>query len=393
MITKVKIALAWRRFGPYHHARAAAARACMDLTTLELSPVDNVYAWESIPSARDDHHVVTAGDADVLSSRQLWRQTSSLLDSVRPDVLVIPGWGHRWSRILLRWAVNRRVARVVMSESNAHDAVRSPFNERLKRLLLRQFNGALVGGSLGSQYIETLGFEPQRIALGYDAVDNSHFAKPTEDARRIVRGFAPDLPFFLASARFIQKKNLEKLVDAYARYRTLTQSRSWDLVILGDGPLREHIERRCHVLGVMEHVKLPGFRQYRELPAWYAIAEAFVLPSTSEQWGLVVNEAMAAGLPVIVSNRCGCAPDLVYDGFNGFSFEPHDVTGLAEILRRFTDGEVNRGAMGRASQNIVSHWGLERFSRGVQRAVEVALLDSPSRLRITDRIAQGVLYF
>ena len=132
------------------------------------------------------------------------------------------------------------------------------------------------------------------------------------------------------------------LIRAYARYRRLADSREdgqrakdnrpWDLVLLGDGPLKADICRLISDFRLHGHVHLRGFIQYRELPAYYALADAFVHASTTEQWGLVVNEAMATGLPVIVSNRCGCVPDLVAEGKNGFTFDPGSVESLAKLM-------------------------------------------------------------
>ena len=94
-------------------------------------------------------------------------------------------------------------------------------------------------------------------------------------------------------------------------------------------------------------VILAGFKQYDELPAYYGLASAFVHASTTEQWGLVVNEAMASGLPVLVSDRCGCAPDLVEDGVNGFTFDPYDVEALAGLMQRVAAmTDERRQAMG-----------------------------------------------
>jgi glycosyltransferase involved in cell wall biosynthesis len=119
---------------------------------------------------------------------------------------------------------------------------------------------------------------------------------------------------------------------------------------------------------------LAGFRQYEELPAWYGLASAFVHASTTEQWGLVVNEAMASGLPVIVSERCGCAPDLVEHGVNGFTFDPYDVPALADLMQRVAAmTDERRAAMGAAGQRIIADWGPERFADGLMKAVQVAL--------------------
>jgi glycosyltransferase involved in cell wall biosynthesis len=108
--------------------------------------------------------------------------------------------------------------------------------------------------------------------------------------------------------------------------------------------------------------------------------------STTEQWGLVVNEAMAAGLPVLVSDRCGCAPDLVEVGVNGFTFDPCGVEELAGLMQRvaaMTDGQ--RDAMGRASQRIIADWGPERFADGLMQAVQAALRRPPPTPSLFDQ--------
>src|SRR5262249_41808278 len=137
--------------------------------------------------------------------------------------------------------------------------------------------------------------------------------------------------YFLASARFTEKKNLPGLLRAYARYRDRCQENRtgdaqspWELVVLGDGPGRQQLEQLRDELGLSERVRLPGFQQYDVLSSYYAFARAFVHASTVEQWGLVVNEAMASGLPILLSNRCGCASMLLDEGVNGYLFDPED---------------------------------------------------------------------
>src|SRR5207253_3162510 len=134
-----------------------------------------------------------------------------------------------------------------------------------------------------------------------------------------------------------------------------TDNRPWDLVLLGDGPLKADICRLISDFRLHGQVHLRGFIQYRELPAYYALADAFVHASTTEQWGLVVNEAMATGLPVIVSNRCGCVPDLVAEGKNGFTFNPESV----EEMRA-------------ESRHIIAGFTPTHFAIAAQRAIDVA---------------------
>jgi len=351
----------------------------LPLVTLELSPVDKVNYWDFISSDHDDHHVVSTEDPCRLDMTQLRVRSWAILDRLEPSVLAVPGWGHRWARILHAWALARSVPTVVMSASNSHDARRNRWIEDVKRQVVSRFDAGLVGGREGARYLESLGIPASRIAVGYDAVDNAHFSRPSAPAVDLVRKEAPRVPFFLASARFVEKKNLLRLVEAYRRYRDLTQEAPWDLVVLGNGPLRAAILERCQALAVEDHVRLPGFRQYPELPAWYALASAFVLPSTSEQWGLVVNEAMAAGLPVIASKQCGCVPDLVEHGGNGFVVDPFDICDMARTMAKLAHGSSARTGMGARSRAIIEQWGLERFAAGLSRAVDAALAAPPKR--------------
>jgi len=119
-------------------------------------------------------------------------------------------------------------------------------------------------------------------------------------------------------------------------------------------------------------VHLRGFESYDELPIYYGLANAFVHASMTEQWGLVVNEAIASGLPVIVSNRCGCAPELVSD--NGSTFDPtneHELT--ARLLEMSSLSDRERKHLGGNSYRIAANFAPERFGEGLERAASMAM--------------------
>ncbi len=156
-------------------------------------------------------------------------------------------------------------------------------------------------------------------------------------------------------------------------------------MIAGDGPSRSELEACARNLRVEGGVIFAGLKTYRELPAMYALARAFIHASTRDPWGLVVNEAMAAGSPVLVSERCGCAPDLVRDGDNGFTFDPWDVRDIAEKMLTVHRDSSLRESMGRRSAEIIAEWGLQRFARGLKRAVEFAIERGPARGTLTSR--------
>ncbi len=283
-----------------------------------------------------------------------------------------------------------------MSETTAHDFERHWWRELPKRRLLRVVGAALVGGRAHEEYLETLGLPPDQVFWGYDVVDNDHFARGAQRARRQAETredlFGPPRPYFLASGRFVEKKNFPGLIEAFVEYRR-TASNPWDLVILGDGPTQPDVDQAIKQNGLRDAVHLPGFKQYDDLPLYYGLAGAFVHPSTTEQWGLVVNEAMAAGLPVLVSERCGCAPDLVEAGRNGYTFDPADPSDIAHTLQRVSQAEDGLDEMGQASREVIANWAPDRFGRGLERAIEQALDVKPPTVSVFDRCLLTALMY
>jgi glycosyltransferase involved in cell wall biosynthesis len=229
-----------------------------------------------------------------------------------------------------------------------------------------------------------------RIFLGYDMVDNAYFSGNAARARMNAPLLRAEcgLPerYFLCCARLIKKKNVPALVEAFAKYRDDAGPGAWDLVVVGPGPLQTEIEGVIAKRKLAGAVHLVGAKGYAELPIYYGLASAFILPSTTDQWGLVVNEAMASGLPVLISNRCGCAHDLVEEGRNGFTFDPFDVIAIAEKMRWVASRTCDRAAMGKASQEIIANWGLERFSAGFTASAEAALTAPKNRASMAEKL-------
>ena len=380
----MKVVVIFHRLGPYHAARLAAVAARMELTAVELASETREYAWDAVDAGELFRRVTLfpEGDSRAAGAAEVRRRLKAALDAAQPQVVVVPGWSDAGALAALEWCGRHGVPVVVMSESTAWDERRAGWKEWVKRQLVGLCSAGLAGGTAHADYLAQLGLPPERISLGYDAVDNNYFAKGVEK----VRGQRPEVrgrlgfpeKYFMASARFIEKKNLHRLIEAYAGYRGKAESRKqkteiWDLVLLGDGPLRGSLSRQIETLNLHRFVHLPGFKQYPELPAYYGLASAFIHASTTEQWGLVVNEAMASDLPVLVSNRCGCAADLVKDGENGFTFDPFDVEALASLMLKISEVNFPISKFGAASLAIISNWGPERFATGLSGAVKQAL--------------------
>jgi glycosyltransferase involved in cell wall biosynthesis len=402
---KIRVAILFQRFGPYHHARLNAAGQAFSVWGVEACAMEETYAWDKVEGAAAFTRV-TLTDRDSGGrrwKRELHQKMWRALEDIKPDVVVVPGWSYADALSALLWCAKNNTPSVVMSESTAWDEARVGWKEWLKCRLVKLNSAALAGGTPHTDYLVQLGLERERIFSGYDIVDNEYFSRHADAARGqgapVRRQHGVPEKYFLASARFIEKKNLFRLLQAYRAYRDRAgkmeegkpESAIWDLVLLGDGPLKLELNRLVSELGLESCVHRPGFKQYQELPAYFGLARAFVHPSTTEQWGLVVNEAMAAGLPVLVSNRCGCAADLVAEGVNGFTFAPENVEQLTQLLRRVSSSEFPIADFGTASRRIISGWGPEKFAEGLRAAVAVALKHPRPRAGLPDRLLLNLL--
>ncbi len=405
----MRVAVIFHRVGPYHCARLeAAARQC-DVTAIELVAETQDYAWSPVKDTGGYSRLTlfTSGDTRTMSAKQVFGRTENALQNCRPDAVAIPGWSDKGALAALRWCMETGTPSILMSESTALDESRVRWREWIKERIARLYSTALVGGQRHVDYLAELGMPRKQIFTGYDVVDNEHFRQKAVEVRNqrseVRQKYGLPENYLLGSARFIKKKNLPTLIRAYARYRQLagnrddgeriTDNKPWDLVLLGDGPLRETLNSQLSTLNLHGHVHLLGFKQYDELPVYYALAKAFVHASTTEQWGLVVNEASASGLPVIVSSRCGCVPELVQD--NGFTFDPMNQQELASRLFEMASlSDDERERLGDASRRIAANLGPDRFGEGLKRAATMAI-DLPRRkFRAFDRaILFGAMRF
>jgi glycosyltransferase involved in cell wall biosynthesis len=376
-----------QRIGPYHHARLQALGADRSLSVhaVEFLPGDAVYAWDQV---RDPglYERILAGDDIMLRTA---------LERISPDVVVCAGYSDREVHLAAGWAVRRGIPLVTCSDSNFSDEPRTWMRERLKRMVVSTFDSGLVAGSRAHEYLGALGMEYERRFSPWDVVDNEHFRAGAELARgdsgAIRRKMGLPERYFLCVARFVPKKNIDRLLEAYARYAGGAGYSAWSLVLSGAGPLEANLKAAVAKAGLKDRVLFPGFLQYPDLPACYGLAGAFVLASTSDQWGLVVNEAMAAGLPVIVSSGCGCAPDLVREGENGFVIDPGDSPALSQALGQMATMEpAGRVQMGVRSMELIAGFTPARFAEALKRAVNCAETRR-RRKGLLSRIALGAL--
>ncbi|WP_193212249.1 glycosyltransferase [Luteolibacter marinus] len=327
---------------PYHLARFKSAEDAFSGTGIEVQGLALVDACGDLPAdlpiARPSRAPLILFANQEPGRLEAWCSTILAMDKLRPRAVAICGYATPDALACLWWCHRNDAKAILMTETREQDGPRPCWKEWVKSKIVRRFNGALCGGSEARAYLEKLGMPANRIKEGYDVVDNDYFAN---EAQRHRNTDPPVAPYFLGSGRFIPRKNYGFLIEAYAAYVRQSpisspQSAIWNLCLLGDGELREQLIALCHHLdlNVIESapwessptsdssfqfsgpsvsasssatVFFPGWRSHAELPRFYAHAGAFVHPAISEPWGLVVNEAMAAGLRILISNNTGAS--------------------------------------------------------------------------------------
>ncbi len=391
--THCRVAVIWIDWYAYHVARFRGLNSAPSLAGkvagLELVGGVGVHAGlkfrEDLPPELAIETLQPQSSWAQANKLRLARELWSRLSELEPEVVLVPGYYTLPAIAAALWAKFHRSASVLMTESTAYDHPRMAWKEWAKSLLLRAlFDWAVAGGKEHLAYLEQLDFPADRTARFYDVVDNELFSNGT-DALRGQSAFAfglPAEPYFVYVGRFAEEKNISRLLESWIVYRRA--GGSWPLVLVGDGPLAAALRQAAIDSGFGADVYFPGLKSSHALLPYYAFAGCFVLPSTREPWGLVVNEAMAAGLPVLVSERCGSTIDLVEPGRNGFVFAPGDVLALTARLRQISSlGAAELRAMGAASRRIVSRYSPENFGLEIARIAdfEQADLRAPHALR------------
>lgn len=240
----------------------------------------------------------------------------------------------------------------------------------LLRTIFRITDRFLVSGVLNAGYYRYYGADEARFHLVPWAIDNarfdegSRFAPGEREAMRARFGLGDGDMAIVFSGKFLPRKDpmtLLRAVDAM-RHRDRTA-----VIFLGNGELRDEMEAHASARNLRVH--FPGFVNQTDLPKHYAMADVFVLPSLDDPRATVVNEAMASGLPIVITDRCGPAGDIVKHGDNGFVFLPGDVPALARHLDALAADPELRARMAGRSREIIATWDYSSGVRGVNEAL------------------------
>ena len=362
----LRVALVLGEPTPYRipHLRALAARPELDVTTFYAAATVQRRTWElehdeavylsgpKLPLGRILHH-------DYAITPGIWRR----LERGRFQLVVIGGWSLMATQLAIIWCRIRRVPYVLMSDNHLLEP-RPGWVQVLKRLVLPrvvpQAAAWLVPGSLARDHIAAYGADPERTITFPLTVDVSELADRADALRtdraaaRAHLGIGDGAVAILQVGRLIEMKAPADLIRAVADVRSRTR-RPILVVLVGDGPEEQALRALARELDVP--VVFTGLLSGDELTAAYVAADVFALVSRRETWGVVVNEAMVCGLPLVLADRVGAAGDLLEQGGNGELVRAGDRAGLASALERLAASEELRRRYGRRSRELVKDWG------------------------------------
>lgn len=465
----VKAAIFFSNFGPYHHSRVVALQdyairrgeSSIHLPSFEFIPIElasssAAYSWHKSIKTCSSLLTLFPNKSDTsLNPCLLLVILLYTLIRFKIRLAFIPSyWPYRIAIIVIACKL-LGVRTIMMTDSHAETAKARGFSFLVKLAFIKSFSAYLVAGTRHSAYLRSLGLPKKRIFTGFDAVDNSFFSVKTNYIKLNPHAYLNTstyniLPprYLLCSARPEAKKNFVNLLHGFKGYVSSVQSSlpysrregyiPFSLVLLGPKSLSDVLD--ILPSGVYYNIKdftahrmfansstpngsnlsftslsqsishgsdilLYGFRQVDELPFFYANASALVLPSTEEEWGLVVNEAMASSLPILASRNLGCLPDLMpsiadiqaYEEIqnvfaeyfphnlnheisirsNGFVFDPLSVEQITDSILALDvlshDLPNLYSLFSSSSYSIVSQWGCENFASQALHAADSIL--------------------
>jgi glycosyltransferase involved in cell wall biosynthesis len=324
------------------------------------------FAWD-VPLLGGYRHVFLTNSRAGMSVND-WQldgpELKSFFKNEHFDAVLVLGWNMMIFWQAIWWGRNYGIPLILRGESNLKRA--QPWYVKSAKkvffpLLFKQFKAFLAIGNLNADLYKHYGVSCKAVFTAPYCVDNSFFIGQSmaqainAQQLRTGMGIQNDATVFLFMGKFIDRKRPLDLIMAAAKTGI---SSSFHVIMVGDGPLMEVCRQAINTHG-LNNVHLVGFRNQSELPTYYAAADVLVLPSEYETWGLVINEAMACGLPCVVSDACGAATDMIIKGKTGFTYPVGNIDSLRHCMENMVADRQARREMGRRAAIHVQNFSLE----------------------------------
>ena len=323
---RINILFVVEKIGPYHNARFNYLNTLKGykINVVETNSFSKSYAWEE--KINSNYNVFKLENNFNLIKKPFknFFQIDNIFLNCKPNVIFLTGWYKKIHYLIIFKSQIKKIPLILFSDSRFKDHKRVFFKEFLKKILLRSFSSAIVAGTESSNYLKKLEFRESDIFKPYDVVDNDYFSK------RVLKENIFYSDYILCVARFVKKKNHVNLLNAFEIYKE--KGGNLNLLIIGSGPEELKIKKIKNKSKFSSSIFIESWKNIDTLHKYYKKAKATVLASSNDQWGLVINESMASGTPVIVSKNCGCYLDLIDEGKTGWGFDPNNLEALAYIF-------------------------------------------------------------
>ena len=297
------------------------------------------------------------------------------IESWKPDAVLVIGWSFVSHLQCIRY-FHKKIPVLFRGDSTLLDEGPG-IKTMLRRLFLKwvysHVDVAFYVGTNNKVYFLKHGLKNEQLVFAPHAVDNGRFGenaaykKMEALAWRSKLGIAASDLVFLFAGKLEPKKNPAILIESFSEIK----NEKIKLILLGDGILKEQLKSLSKN---DERISFVEFQNQQEMPVVYRMADVFVLPSKGpgETWGLAVNEAMACGRAILVSDKVGCAADLVADGKNGYIFRSNDIASLKEKINKLVSNKNGLAEMGKASAALINEWNFEAIASAVKNVLKQA---------------------
>jgi glycosyltransferase involved in cell wall biosynthesis len=288
------------------------------------------------------------------------------INQFKPEVVNVTGWASDLSltlSIVFSFILGKKI--IISNESTSFDHQRSFFKEFLKKMLVKMANAFIVFGKTSKDYLILLGANENQFIEEKAAVVDDQRIKDIHHSA-IQQGFLSEkiktVNNFIFVGRIIEVKNIPILIKAFQYIKvSVSEAKDWGLIILGNGILDDQIG--SEIANACQDIYKFDAVDWQTVPKYFSKADCLVLPSNSEPWGLVVNEAMICGLGVIVSDACGCKDDLVAG--NGFVFESGNQNQLQECMKNFVINAEKKESIKRKSLGIIEQFKVDLVAKRI----------------------------
>jgi glycosyltransferase involved in cell wall biosynthesis len=320
-------------------------------------------AWLQPTGENYQSHFLSDGSFESLPQIRTALRAVGMAKRCQPDVVIIGGYSYLAAWSILTWATVRHTPIALWFESNMFDHPRQPAKEMVKRMFVSACDVGHVYGISNREYLEHLGMKASAIIEKKATVDSSVFMR-----RRAA--FHSDFRRFVYVGRFSPEKNLPRLLEAFRIAHLKSRA---ELVLVGHGPDELLLRQMTRDLGLNEAVVFTGPKTQDEVSQTLMGSDCLVLPSLSEPWGLVSIEALCTGIPVVVSNRCGCARNVVTEE-TGWTFPAEDTEELARTLAEVCSLPLERlQKMGEAAVKLSAEYSPDACAKRILANLEELL--------------------